>query len=178
MRKDVLEVMAEQLVERYAHPLASFTSIEDGRPRLAGMRTGRKWDLDREHDHHLREHDRRVHVEIRRLMKLRARRKNPEVYRAWGRRYEAANKDRRREQRIARYWNNRDKLLGKLKASQERHRAKRRAESLAYYYAHRDEQRARMREYNDRRPKKGTRCCSVCGQRGHNRARHRRPSSP
>lgn len=174
MRRDVLEVMADELLERAAHPLASFTSMEDGRPRLAGMRAGRKWDVDREQDGQVREHDRKMQVEIRRLMKLRARRKKPEAYRIAGRRYEAANKERRRQLRLARYWKNRDRLLARLRASQERHRAKRRAESLAYYYAHRDQQLARMRAYYLTRPRKGTRRCSVCQQPGHNRVRCRR----
>ena len=174
MRQDVLEAMADELLERAAHPLASFSTWEQGRRKLDGVRSSRKWDLDRETDRELREHDRKMQVEIRRLMKLRARRKNPEVYRDWNRRYEAANKERRRQQRRARYWKNRPRMLAVLKASREKHRAKRNAECLRNYHAHREERRAKFQAWYDRQPRDGKRKCSVCGQPGHNRIRHLR----
>ncbi len=182
MRSDVLDVLADQLLERAAHPLASFTTMDEGagqrRGKLDGVRAVRKYDLDREEDPRVRAHDRKVQTEIRRLMKMRARHKKPEVYRAAGRAYDAANKERRRQQRIARYWKNRPKMLAQLKASREKHAEKRRAECLAYYYAHRDEAIARMRAYYCKRPRKGTRKCSLCSQRGHNRVTCARRSAP
>jgi hypothetical protein len=169
MRRDVMEVMAEELVEREAHPLASFTTVEDGRPRLAGMRAGRGRDVDREVDHVVRAQDRKVQVEIRRLMKLRARRKRPEVYRAQSRRYEAANKERRRQKRLAWYWKNRDKMVAYQRAHRKKHQQKRRADSLRRYYADRANRIEYMRGYYPRRYKpEGKRRCSVCRQPGHN----------
>lgn len=154
MRPEVLEVIADELVARAAPPIASFLIVEDGRPRLCGMRTGRRWDLDREQDWNVRAHDRKVAVEIRRLMKMRARHKKPEVYRAHSRQYEAANKARRREQRIAGYWKNRPVMLAKMKAYRDKNRARVRADGLRRYYADRERRLVYMREYGKRRKKR------------------------
>ncbi|HKO84461.1 MAG TPA: hypothetical protein VJ140_07825 [Actinomycetota bacterium] len=83
MRRDVLEVMADELVERAADPVASFLSWDgDGRRRLDGMSRGRRWDLDREQ----RQWERENRAELRRLYKS-----------GWLRRWRASNREKRRE---------------------------------------------------------------------------------
>lgn len=170
MRGDVLELMAEEVAGRPVDALASFTTWDDGRRKLDGMAKGRRWDLDREH----RAFEKDTLREIRRLMKMRARHRRPEVYRAWHRRYEAANKARRRELRIKRYWKDRDRRLAKQRAQYQKHRDKRKAECLANYYKNRNARATAFRAWYDKQPRKGTRTCSVCGEPGHNSRRHQR----
>jgi hypothetical protein len=166
VRADVLEVMAEEVAGRPVDALASFVTWDEGRRKLDGMSRGKRWDIDREHRAFEKDTDR----EVRRLMKLRARHKSPEVYRAWHRRYEAEHKARRAQLRKQRYRKNRDKLVAKGRAQYAKHREKRRAESLAYYYAHLEERRAANREWDRKnRPREGKRRCSQCGQPGHNK---------
>lgn len=158
--------MAEEISGRPVSKLASFTTFDDGRPRLDGMMKGRRWDIDHEH----REFERDTHREVRRLMKLRCRQKKRALYRATTRAYEAAHKPARRAQRLKRYWKNRPKELAKLKASRTKHQAKRNAEARSYYHAHREACLARNKAWAAKnRPPKGIWNCSVCSKPGHNR---------
>lgn len=166
MRRDVLEVIAEEVAGRPVDALASFTTWDDGRRRLDGMAKGRRWDLDREH----RAFERDTNREVRRLQKLRARRRKPAVYAAHSVAWDAAHREDRRLAARRRREKYRARVLAILKASRQRHKAKRNAEALAYYHAHRAERLAYNRDWDRRnRPREGKRCCSLCRQPGHNR---------
>lgn len=170
-RSDVLELMAEEVSGHAVDALASFVTWDGGRRKLDGMARGRRWDIDREH----RAFERDTQREIRRLQKLRARRRRPEVYRVQRRRYEAEHKARRRELRLKRYRKNRDHVLAILRRSQEKHRERRRAEGRARYWANRERRLAVWREWAKKaRPPKGARKCPLCGRPGYNRRTHAR----
>jgi hypothetical protein len=144
MRADILELMAEEISGRPVDAQASFVGFEDGRPVLQGMSRGRLRDFDRP-DRETRMAEELRAVEIKRLMKLRSRRRRPEVYRAQWQRYDSEHQEERAVARRRRYW-----------ADAARSRALRRA------------QRQKLATKRGR-PQK---TCGTCGQTGHNRRSH------
>lgn len=154
MRPDVLELMAEELSERAASPLDSFTVWDNGRRKLDGMAKGRRWDIDREQRAFEKANAKQmITLKVRRWRQLnpakaKASRKATRK-RMWDRAPEMVRKSRRR--RLA------------------RHRKKHREYWLALYRKHGSAAYERRRDPGKPRHPK---TCSACGEVGHNRRRH------
>jgi hypothetical protein len=136
--------MADEILAHPADSQASFVGFENGRPVLQGMSRGRLRDFDRP-DRETRMAEELRAVEIKRLMKLRSRRRKPDVYRAQRKRYEFEHKDDRARARRRRYWADAKLARAKLRAHRQKHATQ------------------------NGLPRK---TCSACGQVGHNRRSH------
>jgi hypothetical protein len=95
VRRDVLELLAEEVGGHPVDALASFQSWEDGRRRLDGMAKGRRWDIDREQ----RQWERDSRAELRRLAKRDEQRRHRDRYRVRYLRWAAAHRDH-----LVSYW--------------------------------------------------------------------------
>jgi hypothetical protein len=151
--------MAEELGERAADALASFTTWDgDGRRRLDGMSKGRRWDIDREQ----RAWERDNRADLRRLYKslwlARWRRAHPELARKVWASWYAAHKDEVAPANRARakrwYHANRERAAAR-DSTPAKVAARRRRANLAYQA----ERGLAIRH----RP------CGLCRQPGHNR---------
>jgi hypothetical protein len=173
-RADVLELLAEELGARAAHPLASFTTWDgDGRRKLDGMSRGRRWDIDRE----LREEKRATEKLIGLLRWKRWYAKNKGAFAAYRKRWGQENKEKERAYGRLKHKRRRKdpKRWAVFKARQARHLPKKLARAKERYWADVEASRARNRaasaRYYLKRKREGTRRCSTCGQPGHNRRR-------
>ncbi len=141
MRLDVLEAFAEATPGGIKlGKLAQLPSnFEGDRPKLDGIgfeyRESKKARRRRLRD-----------VEISRLMKLRARHKNPEHYRDYNRAYYAANPEQKRATARRRKKQN-NAAQRTRRANNPDLREAMRVQSLAYYHAHAEERKAKMRAY-------------------------------
>lgn len=175
--REVLDLLAEELGERAAHPLASFQTWDEGagqgRRKLDGMQAGRRWDIDREH----RADKKATQKLYDQLRWKRWYKKNKARFAAYRKRWGSENPDKERlygkRKRAAQRKD--PKRWARAKARFDRHKPKKRARARERYYADIEASRARLRassaRYYAKRPREGKRRCSRCGQPGHNRRR-------
>ncbi len=188
MRPDVLELLAEELNERGAHPLASFLKWDEGagqgRRRLDGMSAGRLRDFDREE----RAWEKASRKELKELAaRLRWKRwyasspANRERMLACRKQWAALHPDRERatSRRVREKRKKDPKRLALYKARQDKYRDKKNAKQRqrciddpAWYQRKLARHRLVAREAYGRTYKPvGKRRCSICRQPGHNNRR-------
>lgn len=190
VRRDVLELMAEEISGRPVDALASFTSWDDGRRKLDGMAKGKRWDIDREQ----RSWERDNAADLARFVARHNWQKwmdaKPEkakgavqrwvlanlahlrAYRAqWAK--DHADKEREYDRRQMANTRADPVRLARYLAKQKRHRPRKNSRARERYRENLEEERARnrakMARWHAKQPRDGKRKCSACGKPGHNR---------